>query len=111
RKVAQNRSATRGDGAGSRGGAHAPAHRTGGHGGGHAPAHRNGQAPARRGGGGGHTGGKPAHRGPSSHGARSGGGPRGNDARLQAILDRHVPVSGTGSKAQGSGGAHRRGGR
>jgi ATP-dependent RNA helicase RhlE len=111
RKVAQNRAATRGDGAGSRGGAHAPAHRAGGHGGGHAPAHRNGQAPARRGGGGGHTGGKPAHRGPSSHGTRTGGGPRGNDARLQAILDRHVPVSGTGSKGQGSGGAHRRGGR
>jgi len=54
--------------------------------GGHKPAHK----PAH----------KPSFRGPSAHGRRTGGGPRGAEARLQAILDRHAPLTGARTRTK-----------
>jgi ATP-dependent RNA helicase RhlE len=113
RKVAQARVAARTEGAAPRGGGHAPAHRDGSHkpvhragGGAHKTAHRKG------GPGGAQSAHQPGHRGSSAHGRRQGGGgPHGSDGRLQAILDRHAPVTGSGAKGQGSTSAHRRSGR
>ena len=120
RKVAQDRAAARREGGAERaghasahrGGAHQPAHRSGGQapahrGGGQVPAHRGGQAPGHRGGAATGSGNKPSPRGASSHARRFGGGPRGSEARLQAILDRHAPLTGGAGKARGTGRGHR----
>ena len=79
-----------------------PASRGGG--GGHQPSHRKGASHGRPSGGQ-----APSHRAGAPHARRQGGGPRGGDGRLQAILDRHAPATGGGTKPPSLRG--RRGGR